>query len=70
MADLTIEFPAVPDAPTLDASHNVACQSFALCDRAAEGAYPHPVLTAVLSCKRCADRLGIDLEPASVTLDS
>jgi hypothetical protein len=66
---LTIEFPAAPEGEHLAEAHNVACQSFALCDRAATGGYAHPVLGAVLSCQRCADKLEQTLEPASVSAD-
>lgn len=51
----------------LTAADNVACQAFALCDRAAEGAVKHPILTAYLSCARCAEKLEADLIEATVT---
>ena len=50
----------------LEASDNVACQAFALCDRPAEGAVEHPVLGAYLSCARCAARLEQTLQPAEI----
>jgi hypothetical protein len=50
----------------LEASDNVACQAFALCENAAEGACEHPVLGAYLSCQRCADRLEKTLQPAEI----
>lgn len=39
------------------------CQWFALCDREAAGVVAHPVLADVPTCQRCADRLGLLLEP-------
>lgn len=54
----------------LDASDNVACQAFALCGNAAEGAVRHPVLGAYLSCSRCAKRLEQPLEPAEITFET
>jgi hypothetical protein len=53
----------------LEASDNVTCQAFALCDRPAEGAVRHPVLGAYLSCARCAAKLEADLEPAEITFE-
>ena len=50
----------------LEASDNVRCQAFALCERPAEGACRHPVLGAYLSCAPCAQRLEKTLEPAEV----
>jgi hypothetical protein len=52
----------------LEASDNVACHAFALCDRPAEGVVRHPVLGAYLSCARCAERLEKTLEPAEIEL--
>jgi hypothetical protein len=54
----------------LEASDNVACQAFALCENAAEGACRHPVLGAYLSCARCAERLEQTLEPAEITFET
>lgn len=45
-----------PQACT-DAGYPLACQAFALCDRAATVVLRHPALTAVLACDRCAERL-------------
>ena len=53
----------------LEASDNVACQAFALCENAAEGACDHPVLGAYLSCQRCADRLEKELKPAEIEFE-
>jgi hypothetical protein len=53
----------------LEASDNVACQAFALCDRPAEGACNHPVLGHYLSCARCAEKLEKTLEPAEITFE-
>lgn len=50
----------------LEASDNVACQAFARCGNAAEGACEHPVLGWYLSCARCAEKLEKKLEPAEV----
>ncbi len=64
---LEITYPAdLESGRPLAESDSVGCQAFALCDRAAVGAYAHPVLGAVLSCQRCADRLGEALETVSV----
>jgi hypothetical protein len=52
---------------TLNADHNITCQSFAMCDRPATGAYRHPILGAVLSCQRCADKLEQTLRPVVVS---
>lgn len=65
--ELSIMYPAADNEPRLTAEHGIACQAFALCDRAAVGLYRHPVLSGVLSCQRCADKLGETLEPVSVT---
>lgn len=54
----------------LEASDNVACQAFAMCDRPAEGACRHPALGAYLSCSRCAERLEKELEPAEIEFES
>lgn len=40
-----------------------ACRYFALCDHDAVGTYPHPILGAVPTCQRCADRVGVTLDP-------
>lgn len=45
----------------LSPDHNVSCEAFVRCDRPATGAFLHPILEAVLSCQRCADRLEQDL---------
>jgi hypothetical protein len=37
---------------------SVACEWFALCDRAADGLRRHPILGAVPICDRCAERIG------------
>jgi hypothetical protein len=50
----------------LEASDNVACQAFALCDRPAEGCVQHPALGAYLACARCATKLEMALEPAEI----
>lgn len=34
----------------------IACAVFVLCDRPASVVMPHPVLTAVPACERCADK--------------
>lgn len=39
------------------------CRWFALCDEPAAGTVQHPVLDPVPTCKRCADRLELELEP-------
>lgn len=39
------------------AGYPIACEAFALCTNAATVALPHPVLTAVPSCDRCAAKL-------------
>lgn len=53
----------------LEASDNVACQAFAKCGNAAEGACSHPILGAYLSCRRCADKLEKTLEPALIEFE-
>lgn len=53
----------------LEASDNVACQAFALCDRAAEGACEHTVLGQYLSCARCAERLGQTLQQVEIIFE-
>jgi hypothetical protein len=53
----------------LEASDNVACQAFAKCDRAAEGACEHPILGWYLSCARCATKLEKELEPAEIEFE-
>lgn len=40
-----------------DAGYPIACQAFALCENVATTILPHPILTAVLACERCAIRL-------------
>ena len=47
-------FPSFAEAA--EAGYPVACGYFALCENAAEGAIPHPVLDAVPACRRCIDR--------------
>lgn len=42
-----------PNAPT--------CEWFALCDLPADGVVDHPVLADVPCCRRCADKLGLNL---------
>jgi hypothetical protein len=39
------------------------CQWFALCDHAAVGTVTHPVLGDVPTCRRCADKFGLELVP-------
>lgn len=38
------------------------CEWFALCDRPADGTVKHPILGNVPCCKRCADKLDLNLE--------
>lgn len=52
--------------PTHHTSTEIACEAFALCDRAADGAYAHPALSWVPSCTRCAEKLGETLVPIEV----
>ena len=54
----------------LEASDNVACQAFAQCENAAEGACRHPVLGAYLSCSRCAEKLEKELQSAEITFET
>jgi hypothetical protein len=63
---MTINFPIGAGERELSADDNVACQAFARCENAAEGAYAHPILGAVLSCRRCAEVLTENLQPAGV----
>lgn len=39
------------------------CEWFAMCDHEAVGQVEHPILAPVPTCQRCADRLGLRLEP-------
>jgi len=39
------------------------CEWFALCDHEADGTVSHPILGAVPTCQRCADRLDLHLVP-------
>lgn len=39
-----------------EAGYPFACEWFALCENPADVALPHPVLTAVPTCNRCAAR--------------
>lgn len=39
----------------------ILCNWFALCPNPADGRVDHPVLGAVPTCKRCADKLGLEL---------
>lgn len=39
------------------------CRYFAMCDRPAAGTTSHPVLGAVPTCQRCADRFDLDVRP-------
>jgi len=41
----------------------VPCEYFAMCDRHAAGTTSHPVLGAVPTCQRCADRFDLDVRP-------
>jgi hypothetical protein len=63
---MIVNFPAQPGQPLLSEDHSVACQAFARCENAATGGYAHPILGAVLSCARCAERLDEALQPASI----
>ena len=54
----------------LEASDNVACQAFARCENAAEGACSHPILGAYLSCARCAAKLEKELQSAEIMFES
>jgi hypothetical protein len=40
---------------------NETCQWFALCANPADGVVRHPVLGDVPTCKRCAQKLDLDL---------
>lgn len=41
------------------ALQEVMCAAFATCDRVASQLVPHPVLTYVAACDRCAERSGL-----------
>lgn len=41
----------------------IMCSWFALCPNDADGRVDHPVLGAVPTCKRCADKLDLELKP-------
>ena len=39
------------------------CEWFLLCENEADGTVHHPFIGWVPTCKRCADKLGLKLEP-------
>lgn len=46
-----------------DGSPTVTCEWFAGCLRGAIGVAAHPVLSPVPCCKRCAEKMGLELQP-------
>ena len=42
------------------------CEWFARCTNKADGAVWHPVLEYVPTCRRCADKLDLELVPIAV----
>lgn len=46
-----------------DASSHVLCEWFAQCVRPADGVVWHPTLGDVPTCRTCADKLDLELEP-------
>lgn len=49
-----------------DGTPAIPCQWYALCDRGAIGLVPHPILGTVPTCKRCAEKHDLDLQPFPV----
>lgn len=46
-----------------DGSPATVCEWFAGCLRGAIGVATHPVLSPVPCCKRCAEKMGLELQP-------
>jgi hypothetical protein len=72
MTRSTREFLGLPATTTAREEHDMAqgvldqvrpCQSFLLCRNTATTSYSHPVLGTVLSCERCAAKLGYTTTP-------
>ena len=51
----------VGQAAAAPAARLTGCQWFVLCDQVAAGIVVHPGLGGVPTCRRCAERLGLEL---------
>lgn len=50
-------FPPIPEHDDTGETGPFACEQYALCENDAAYLVPHPVLGAVPTCERCAERV-------------